>query len=382
MIKHHLVPIENSTQTEILSNDIKRTRDDEFFVCASPLMRKLRSQADLLSQTDAPLLILGEPGTGKATVARLIHDASIRSGFQFIKVKCGALPEELLEIEFFGSELISPGGTIRRRQGVFEVCEKGTVLLEDIDELPANLQTKIQQVLENRRFSRSNSHERVHVDARILATVSGNVERALSEKKLREDLYYHLSAYTMQVPPLRQRKEEIALLLHHFMQRLAKHYGLPASTFSQVTQDACQAYCWPGNLRELEDFVKRCLVLGDKDPRHADPQPGSSNRLGAAKSTNGESEGLSPTESSRVLSLKSLLQTVKSEAERNAIVNALEKTGWNRKAAARLLKVSYRTMLYKIEQYHMTSPDHSSEQMFKNGMNGLGHGLKDSRQHS
>jgi two-component system, NtrC family, response regulator AtoC len=368
MIKHHLLPIEDSTQIEVLSNDVKRTRDDEFFVCASPIMRKLRAQADLLSQTDAPLLILGEPGTGKATVARLIHESSIRSGFQFIRVKCGALPPDLLEVEFFGSELVSAGGVLRSRPGVFELCEKGTVLLEQIDELPAGLQSKILGVLQNKRFSRSS--RTVHLDTRILATISGNVEHALSAKKLSEDLYYQLSAYTMQVPPLRQRKEEIGLLLHHFMQRLARHYGLSAYAFSQVTLEACQAHSWPGNLRELENFVKRCLVLGDKDPRYADLKPGSGGENGGAKSKHAHAAIENAGEAVKAPSLKSLLQSVKWEAERNAIVNALEKTGWNRKAAARLLKVSYRTMLYKIEQYHMNSPEHSNAHMLKNGTNG------------
>ena len=199
-------------------------------------------------------------------------------------------------------------------------------------------------------------------DIRVLASTSANIERALAEKKLREDLYYRLSAFTVQVPPLRQRKEEIRILLQHFMHRLAKQYGLPVREFSASLIETCETYQWPGNLRELETFVKRYLVAGDKDfvlggieldfaDGKADLAP--TPELGTTRT------GAHPpvVTHSYPTSLKSYIQSVKCEAERNAIGSALQKTGWNRKAAARLLQVSYRTLLYKIDQYRMSASD-------------------------
>ncbi len=199
---------------------------------------------------------------------------------------------------------------------------------------------------------------------RILASTSANLERALAERKLREDLYYRLSAFTVQVPPLRQRRGEIVVLLRHLMHKLAKHYVLPPREFSISVLDACQRYSWPGNLRELEAFVKRYLVAGDNDLAFIElelPLAGNSDRHSApyapelapyhAEANEAEED------SSASRSLKSLIQSVKGEAERNAIGTALQKTGWNRKAAARLLQVSYRTLLYKIDQYHMSASE-------------------------
>lgn len=379
MIKRHLAPLDDCVESEILSDDIQQIGDDKFFVCASPIMRKLRTQAELLAQTNVPLLIQGEAGTGKTTVARLIHNSSVRSGFRFMKVNCAALPGDLLEVELFGSERASSDGSARIRPGKFELCEKGTILLDEIAELPAGIQAEILQVLQHKQFFRPGSHTAVHVDVRIMAAISGNIEQVLSERKLREDLYYRLSAFTVLVPPLRQRREELPLLLHRFMLGLAKHYGLPPRAFSQAALDACQSYSWPGNLNELEEFVKRCLVMGDKELDFGEVAPAS----------NGEPEDVMPKRTGiaaavpvasesdqRLSSLKSLVQSVKCEAEKNAITGALEKTGWNRKAAARLLKVSYRTLLYKIEQYHMSSPENHSSRFLGNGLTGVGNGLK------
>ena len=202
-------------------------------------------------------------------------------------------------------------------------------------------------------------------NVRILATSSANLDRALAENRLREDLYHRLSAFTIQVPPLRQRKDEIATLLRYFMHNLARHYGLPARGFSADMVAACQRYSWPGNLRELEAFVKRYLVAGDESIFNengmgaatrrrgdSDPISRSDGQGGTEWGENGEREAKVKSPES----LKSMIQAVKWEAERNAIAAALKRTGWNRKAAARLLKVSYRTMLYKIDQYKMRAP--------------------------
>ena len=200
-------------------------------------------------------------------------------------------------------------------------------------------------------------------EVRILASSSANLDRALAEKQLREDLYHRLSGFTLQVPALRQRKEEVATLLRYFMHNLARHYGLPPRGFSSNMLMACQQYSWPGNLRELEAFVKRYLVAGDQEltlGEIAVDGAGRAANVAAARIGNmgatALEKGARDTAAARPESLKSLVQGVKWEAERTAIGAALTRTGWNRKAAARLLKVSYRTLLYKIEQYHMRAP--------------------------
>jgi len=367
---------------DLASEDIEQVSDDAFFVGASPIMRKLRAQADLLAQASVPVLILGESGSGKDTAARLIHKLSVRSGFKFLKVNCGALPGDLLETELFGYER-SDSGVVRSKPGKLELCEQGTILLDEITEMPASVQSKLLQVLQNKQFFRPGSGTAVDVDVRILAATSANIEHALSEKKLREDLYYRLSAFTVQAPPLRQRKDEIPLLLRHFMHHLAKHYGMTPRTFSPAVLEACHAYSWPGNLRELEEFVKRYLVMGDKEPalgkhksedafEHVGPTAQHSHLDMAVSDGNGNGNGNGKSGNSGVNSLKSLVQSVRFEAERNAISTALEKTGWNRKAAARLLKVSYRTLLYKIEQYHMSSSGAHPSAFSGNGTRGNG----------
>ncbi len=360
-IQRHLGSSENG-DSEIASEDIEQLGPDSFFVSASPITQKLRAQAELLGEADVPVLILGEAGSGKDTVAKLIHKLSVRSGFQFLKVNCADMPGDLLEAELFGSERASSSG--RNTVGKIERAEKGTIFLDEIAEMPISLQTRLMQILQDKVLHKPGSDRAVPVDVRILAATSVGIDRALAERKLREDLYYRLSAFTVQVPPLRQRKSEITILLHHSMHQLARHYGLPPREFSPAVLNACEQYAWPGNLKELENFVKRYLVAGDAELVFGDLQAHlgartngghvngpSEQTVADADTSNGEQNH------SGSKSLKSLIQNVKWEAERNAIASALQKTGWNRKAAARLLQVSYRTLLYKIEQYHMSSSE-------------------------
>jgi DNA-binding NtrC family response regulator len=363
VVRRHLAPAGNG-HADTASENFEQLGQDGFFVCASPIMQKLRAQAELLAQADVPVLILGENGSGKDTVVKLIHKLSIRSGFKLRKVNCGAMPPDLLEAELFVNERASSAGARWASPGKFEAGEKGTIFLDEIAEMPAGMQSRLLQVLQNNEFPGPGSSDASPADVRILAASSANIDRALAEKKLREDLYYRLSAFTVHVPPLRQRKDEIAILLRYSMHKLAKHYGLPLREFSSSVLDACQHYSWPGNLKELETFVKRYLLAGDKelafremdlDLAHssADNIPSRAVRLTAAPWEEAELEQTQPEPKS----LKSLIHGIKSEAERNAIGSALKKTGWNRKAAARLLRVSYRTLLYKIDQYHMRASD-------------------------
>lgn len=356
---HRLARFKDAQSAEVASENIEPLGDDIFFVSASPLMQKLRTQAELLAEADIPALILGEKGSGKETAARLIHHLSVRSGFRFLKVNCAALPGDLLEKELFGVGSAASGST-HPTPGKFEIADKGTILIDGLTEMPNDLQARLLDVLQNRCYARVGSDTMLRTDVRILASTSANIEHALAEKKLREDLYYRLSDVTVHVPPLRRRKEEVRVLLRHFMHFQAKHYGLPSREFSPKVIDACQSYSWPGNLAELKTFVKRYLVAGESDavldeldPRH---HGGADSEQGAHHLPGVNGNGIEPAEANPK-SLKSLIQDIKSETEKGVIGVALEKTGWNRKAAARLLRVSYRSLLYKIEQYHLKSPE-------------------------
>jgi two-component system response regulator AtoC len=299
------------------------------------------------------VLILGEPGSGKSTVARLIHQMSVYSGFDFLRVNCAEMPGDLLEIELFGKangHLGSAKGSNRTGLGKLEMGQKGTLLLDEITQMPLGLQTRLFKILQDKRFVRSGDPKPVEVDVRILAASSDKLDWALAEKRLDTELYYRLSAFTIHVPALRQRKGEIKPLLRYTMHKLAKHYGLPPRDFTQSVLNACQNHSWPGNLRELETFVKRYLVAGDEElPMGGWDLPSATN----AKRARLEAAAGDPIPTT----LKSMIQSVRSETERHAIAGALQKTGWNRKAAARLLGVSYRTILYKIEQHQMSAPE-------------------------
>ncbi|MGD0987972.1 MAG: sigma 54-interacting transcriptional regulator [Candidatus Sulfotelmatobacter sp.] len=335
-----------------VSKDIEPLGDDIFFVGASLIMQKLRAQAALMAKTDVPVLILGERGAGKFTVASLIHNLSVRSGFKLRRINCAQMPESVLEGELFG------GDATRGSSGRVAAGEKGTIFLDEITALPASLQAKLVQILQNDELRGAAA---ISAPLRIVAASSLNLERALAEKWLREDLYYRLSAFTVHVPPLRQRKDEIPILLRYFMHQLAKHYSLPPRTFTAGLLEACQRYSWPGNLREMETFVKRYLVAGDTETAMREMSL-PSDEDGALPAPRwpveaAEEEIAAEAKEARPESLKSLIQGIKSEAEKNAIRAALKTTGWNRKAAARLLRVSYRTLLYKIEQYQMRAPE-------------------------
>jgi two-component system response regulator AtoC len=323
--------------------DVEELCDDVFFVAASPVMRKIRSQAALVANVDIPVLLLGESGTGKEVVARLIHKLSPRAHRTFLKVNCAAVPADLLESELFGYEAGAFTGATHPKPGKFEMCNKGTILLDEIGEMPPGLQAKLLHVLQDQQFSRLGSRSVIKVDVRILAATNINIPEALANKRLREDLYYRLNAFTLQIPPLRERKEEIPILLKHFMSRMSEEYARAPLPLSQMMLQACLEHTWPGNLRELNNFIKRYLVLGDEALAITELQPrndGSGAHFDPARH---------PAESSG--GLKSLARTAKDEAEAEAITKALEETNWNRKQAAALLQISYKALLYKIRQY-------------------------------
>src|ERR1700676_5084413 len=234
---------------QAFTGEIEELTADVFFIAASPAMRKIRSQAALVANVDIPVLLLGESGTGKEVLARLIHKLSPRAHRTFLKVNCAAVPADLLESELFGYEPGAFTGATHAKPGKFELCNKGTILLDEIGEMPPALQAKLLHVLQDQTFSRLGSRTVVKVDVRILAATNINIPEALANKRLREDLYYRLNAFTLSLPPLRDRKEEIPILLKHFMSRMSESYARAPLPFTPALMDACMAYSWPGNLR-------------------------------------------------------------------------------------------------------------------------------------
>src|SRR6202521_5218427 len=331
------------TNQENYTGEVEELGDEIFFVAASPNMRKLRSQAALVANVDIPVLMLGESGTGKEVMARLIHKLSPRAHRTFLKVNCAAVPADLLESELFGYEAGAFTGATHAKPGKFELSNKGTILLDEIGEMPPALQAKLLHVLQDQQFSRLGSRSVIRVDVRILAATNIDIPQALAAKRLREDLYYRLNAFTLSLPPLRDRKEEIPILLKHFMTRMAERYARPQLPLSPQMLEACQAHSWPGNLRELNNFLKRYLILGDENLAVSELLPrndGTGAGLGDSSARGGESGGL-----------KTLARTSRDKAEAQAITQALEQTNWNRKQAAAILMISYKALLYKIRQY-------------------------------
>jgi DNA-binding NtrC family response regulator len=346
------------THQENYTGEVEELGDEIFFVAASPNMRKLRSQAALVANVDIPVLMLGESGTGKEVMARLIHKLSPRAHRTFLKVNCAAVPADLLESELFGYEAGAFTGANHAKPGKFEICNKGTILLDEIGEMPPSLQAKLLHVLQDQQFSRLGSRSVLKVDVRILAATNINIPEALANKRLREDLYYRLNAFTLTIPPLRERREEIPILLKHFMARLSEQYARPPLPFSQELLQATATYSWPGNLRELGNFIKRYLVLGDEKLAINELQPrsdGSGAQFDASPPRNGNADATG--------GLKSLARSAKDEAEAEAIAKALDETNWNRKQAAALLQISYKALLYKIRQYGIAQQHKSTHKL-------------------
>ncbi|HET9406328.1 MAG TPA: sigma 54-interacting transcriptional regulator [Candidatus Sulfotelmatobacter sp.] len=354
---------------DIVEGRYSHSDEQIFHVGSSPVSRKFCAQAELLAQADVPVFIAGEAGCGKEAAARLVHKLAGKSGNTFRKLNCALIPEELLEQGLFGERQLYPRLAESSRNAGPAPDERRTIFLEEISELPERLQVRLLEKLQEIEAAAADEQSPRSTMPRILAANGANPEAASSEKKLRRDFYYRLTAFTLRVPPLRERKEEIPELLRYSMTKLARYYGIPAREFSTSMLSACQTYSWPMNLAELDAFAERYLVSGDTNllpgppdstpaRRDSENQPRVISEAWAEFGTLDQSshEDVQNGEPKAPQSLKAFVHDVKSQAEKTAIVAALEKTGWNRKAASRLLQVSYRTLLYKIEQYRMKAP--------------------------
>jgi len=323
--------------------------NDLFFLAASPAMKQIRSQLELVAKVDVPVFLLGESGVGKEIVARLIHKLSPRAHHPLVKVNCAALPVHLLESELFGYEAGAFTGALHAKPGKFEGCHKGTILLDEIGEMSPVLQAKLLHVLQDGQFARLGGRSNITADVRVLAATNINMEAAIANKTFREDLYYRLNAFTINIPPLRERREEIPFLFERFMDQFSRKYAQPAQACSRKLMDACMQYDWPGNLRELGNFVKRYMVLRDEDLAISEL---SQSRQHEIKTEAADNLNSSRTE----FGLKTLLRDLKDKTESKAIEEALMVAHGNRKATASRLNISYKALLYKIKQYRIGSP--------------------------
>jgi two-component system, NtrC family, response regulator AtoC len=340
--------IQLTSENKALREYCDQLTEDLSFLASSPQMLKIRQQILQIAPVDVPVFISGESGVGKEVVARMIHLRSTRRHQPFVKVNCAALPGELLESELFGYEQGAFTGAVRSKPGKFEQANKGTIFLDEIAEMSPHLQAKLLHVLQDNQYSRLGGRSVINVDVRVLAATNMNVQEAMQSGRFREDLYYRLNVLSIHIPPLRERTGEIPLLFQHFLQKYSEKFQKAAPEPSTHLLEAAQRYQWPGNLRELENFTKRYVILEDDE--------GSFREL--LEMTTAQ-QRLSPqpeaTPTREQGGLKALVRGLKDEAEAEAIAQALEKTRWCRKDAAKMLGISYKALLYKMRQFNLDS---------------------------
>ncbi len=332
---------------------------DRICVLAGPAMQAAYQQVLQVASLNVPVLLLGESGTGKEVLAHLVHHRSPQASRPFVKVNCAALPADLLESELFGYEAGAFTGAVKAKPGKFELARGGTIFLDEIGEMPASLQAKLLHVLQDGSFTRLGATRPSSTDARIISATNLDLQGALADQTFRSDLYYRLSGFTIEIPPLRERRDEIPVLLRHFMTRFAETFVRPSLPFSAALLEACAAYDWPGNLREMENFVKRYLILADEalvleemQRKAAAPRP-----LPPARAGMGSSPAVRRApRAGEPRDLKSLVRGLKGEAEAEVIAEVLAQAHGVRKEAARLLNISYKALLYKLRLYGLDQP--------------------------
>ncbi|MBM3307371.1 MAG: sigma-54-dependent Fis family transcriptional regulator [Candidatus Eisenbacteria bacterium] len=300
-------------------------------VGASDALRSVLALSHQVAASDATLLILGESGTGKEVIAREIHRASPRARDPFVAVNCSAIPEALLESELFGHERGAFTGAVRQRKGRFELAAGGTIFLDEIGDMSPALQAKLLRFLQDHRLQRVGGSADIAVEARVIAATNRNLEREVAEGRFRDDLYFRLNVVTIVVPPLRERLEDVPLLVEHFL-RLHAPEGIKPKKISPRAMRLLMTYAWPGNVRELENAVQRAVVLSRGETIFPEQLPPS------VRATGSEEPGPAGGRTMR-------------EIERDVIVRTLKETGGNRTNAAKILGISRRTLQNKIREY-------------------------------
>jgi len=335
--------------------------EDGGLVGRSPTMLRLRQMIERVAPTDATVLITGESGTGKEMIARELYRASQRRNQPFIKVNCAAISQTLIESEFFGHERGAFTGATERREGRFELANQGTLLLDEVSEIPLNLQAKLLRVLQEREFERVGGNRTIKVNVRLLATSNRDLLSYVEKGEFRQDLYYRLNVFPVHVPPLRERGEDLMLLAEHFLRRCARKHGIKVTGYADSARAALTGYRWPGNVREMQNTIERAVILTENGrPVTAaalglpgdfalDEPPAAVQEETPVEFANhsldaGASHAVSVTNGSGGV------QTI-AELEKQAIRAALRQTEGNRTQAATLLGISIRTLRNKLQEY-------------------------------
>jgi DNA-binding NtrC family response regulator len=335
--------IQNGLEKQRLKDELKTLKqqlayvEQGSFLTSNPQVLRIVDIARHVANTDVPVLILGESGVGKEVLANFIHEQSNRSDGPFVKVNCAALPHELLESELFGYEKGAFTGALRDKIGKFEQADKGTLLLDEIGEMSPHLQAKLLHVLQDAEFSRLGGKKPVHVNVRIIAATNKKLKEAVLKGEFRNDLYFRLNVIRVELPPLRDRREDIPLLSNHFLEKYRERYQSPIQQFPKDILEAFVRYDWPGNVRQLENVVKRYLILPDAEI------------LSELRSSSSEPI----PQATGPVSLKEVAGLAAETAEKEVVIRMLEETGWNRKESARRLHISYKALRNKLKKWQL-----------------------------
>ena len=335
---------------------------DRFLIGSSEDIRKTKALIRQVADTDLNVLICGESGVGKEVVARSLHMLSQRSSRPFVKINCAAIPGELLESELFGYERGAFTGADSRKRGKFEMAHSGTILLDEIGDMPLFLQSKMLQVLQDLQFSRLGGKTDIRVNCWVLAATNHDLDQNISDGSFRQDLYYRLNIIRILIPPLRERPMDIEVLTNHFAQEFAVEIKGAGFELRDEVLKFFRQYSWPGNVRELKNAVRRLVLLGDWETLKEEMlarEVRSCNTTDEVKTQSWASPAGHPSDSIRPTSDFPPLKEVKKEAirkaERDLIQAVLLETEWNRKKAAKILQISYKALLYKIKELGLTS---------------------------
>jgi two-component system response regulator AtoC len=326
-------------ENQLLRKEVAKEYSFENIVSKNEEMQKIFDVIKKVAQYKSTVLIIGESGTGKELIARALHYNSERSQNPFLPINCGAIPENLLESELFGHAKGAFTDAIRTKKGLFEEADGGTLFLDEIGELPGQLQVKLLRVLQEGEVRRIGESKPIQVDVRIVSATVKDLIKEVNEGRFREDLFYRLNVLPIHIPPLRDRKEDIPLLIHHFIKKYNEVMSKNVAGVDQKALEALMNYKWYGNVRELENTIERAIVLTDQD------HIGAENLPVEVQDFKGELQ--LEVFSDEECSIKKASKTL----EINLIKKALRKTKGNHTHAARLLEISHRALLYKIKEY-------------------------------